>query len=222
MREKIMSKFQEFLNALSDYEEELAQGIADLAKEKDWQTIEKRAEYARRIESFKEKAESWKGEIENLLRQDEEQGLDESEYLSEQSASDRTTWEIQGDQIRVVTKKGSGSGYSNVFSIYLFTKLVECALDFIKDKGYVKTSDVLDKMEDYIRDNSDYKKTPRLPVYVAFKVCLKENLFTNNEGNSHRYTLCASEGELLKFLKRLRNYPIRSTTSFLFDGPDPK
>lgn len=205
MQEELLTEqFQDFLNTLSAYEEELANSIADLAKQKDWIAIEKRTEYAKRVENFQIKAHNFLGELEALLSQDAEQDFDEAEYLSEQSASERTSWEILDDQIRVFTKKGSGSGYSNVLSIDLFSKLAETAFSFIKANGYVKTTEVLNKMASYVRENSDYKKTPRIPVYVTFKVLLKENIFANVEGNSHRYTMAVAETELFRFLKTLR------------------
>ncbi|PYI50494.1 hypothetical protein [Paenibacillus flagellatus] len=199
----VSSSLDELSEGMAAYEEELADEIAELAKRREWQTIQEKSEYAKQMRVFAAKIIALKEEWDRL------NGLDDLAEPASGGDADslpvtaRTRWEKLGDKIRVQTE-GGRSAYSNVIPVWLFKELALSALNRIKSDGYVKTSDVLNVKLDTIVEKSEYKRAPRLPVYVTFKVLVKEGLFENPDSNSHRYTLVGGNEQALRsFLDRL-------------------
>jgi hypothetical protein len=202
----VSSSLDELSEAMAAYEEELADEVAELAKRREWQAIEERTEYARNIRSFASKIMALKEEWDRLNGLADDGGEPNGHTAGDADSlpvTARTRWERIGDKIRVQTE-GGRSAYSNVIPIWLFKDLALAALARIRSNGYVKTSDVLNTMLDAIVEKSEYKRAPRLPVYVTFKVLVKEGIFENPDRNSHRYTLVGgNEQRLLRFLEQL-------------------
>lgn len=202
----VSSSLDELSEAMTAYEEELAEEVAELAKRRDWPAIQERSEYARHIRSFAAKIMALKEEWDRLNGLADDAGEPGGHTAGDADSlpvTARTRWERIGDKIRVQTE-GGRSAYSNVIPIWLFKELALAALARIQSNGYVKTSDVLNAMLDAIVERSEYKRAPRLPVYVTFKVLVKEGIFENPDRNSHRYTLVGgNEQLLLRFLEQL-------------------
>jgi len=194
----VSSSLDELSESMTAFEEELAEEVGELAKQRDWQGIQERTEYARHIRSFANKIMALKEEWDRLNGLDDEE--DDKETAAEADSLPvvaRTRWEKIGDKIRVQTE-GGRSAYSNIIPIWLFKELALTALTHIQASGYVKTSDVLNVKLDTIVASSDYKRAPRLPVYVTFKVLVKEGVFENPKRNTHRYTLVGGNENLLR------------------------
>ncbi|GAA3409575.1 hypothetical protein ACFFNY_33845 [Paenibacillus hodogayensis] len=193
----VSSALDELSEGMTGYEEDLADEIGELAKQRDWQSIQNRTEYAKHIRSFAHKIMALKEEWDRL------NGLEEAAEPVAAGDADhlpvtaRTRWEKIGDKIRVQTE-GGRSAYSNIIPVWLFKDLALAALGQIKTSGYVKTADVLNVKLDTIVEKSEYKRAPRLPVYVTFKVLVKEGVFENPDRNSHRYTLVGGNENLLR------------------------
>ncbi|MEF3304849.1 hypothetical protein [Paenibacillus sp. GYB003] len=199
----VSSSLDELSEGMAAFEEELADEIGELAKRRDWQAIQEKTEYAKQIRAFAHKIMALKEEWDRL------NGLDDAgpaEYEGDPDqlpVTARTRWEQIGDKIRVQTE-GVRSAYSNVIPVWLFKDLALAALSLIRANGYVKTADVLNGKLDTIVEKSEYKRAPRLPVYVTFKVLVKEGIFENPDRNTHRYTLVGGNEQLLhRFLGEL-------------------
>lgn len=199
----VSSSLDELSEGMAAFEEELADEIGELAKRRDWQAIQERTEYAKQIRTFAHKIMALKEEWDRL------NGLDDSEPAAAEGDTDqlpvtaRTRWEKIGDKIRVQTE-GGRTAYSNIIPVWLFKELALAALAQIRANGYVKTADVLSGKLDTIVEKSEYKRAPRLPVYVTFKVLVKEGVFENPDRNTHRYTLVGGNEQLLhRFLEEL-------------------
>lgn len=195
----VSSSLDELSEGMTAYEEELADEIGELAKQRNWQGIQDRTEYAKNIRSFAHKIMALKEEWDRLNGLDDTSGTNHADDADADNlpVTARTRWEKIGDKIRVQTE-GGRSAYSNIIPIWLFKDLALAALNQIKSSGYVKTSDVLNVKLDTIVEKSDYKRAPRLPVYVTFKVLVKEGVFENPDRNSHRYTLVGGNENLLR------------------------
>lgn len=199
----VSSSLDELSEGMSAYEDELADEIGELAKQRDWQNIQERTEYAKQIRAFAHKIMALKEEWDRLNGLEELSGTEPAGEADSLPVTARTRWEKIGDKIRVQTE-GGRSAYSNVIPIWLFKELALTALNRIQTSGYVKTSDVLNVKLDTIVEKSEYKRAPRLPVYVTFKVLVKESIFQNPDRNSHRYTLVGNNEQLLhRFLGEL-------------------
>lgn len=193
----VSSTLDELSEGMIAYEEELADEIGELAKQRDWQAIQDRTEYAKHIRSFAHKIMALKEEWDRLNGLDDATAPETADEVDNLPVTARTRWEKIGDKIRVQTE-GGRSAYSNVIPVWLFKDLALAALNQIKASGYVKTADVLNVKLDTIVEKSDYKRAPRLPVYVTFKVLVKEGVFENPDRNSHRYTLVGGNENLLR------------------------
>lgn len=199
----VSSSLDELSESMAAFEEELAEEIGELAKQRDWQAIQERTDYAKHIRSFALKIMAMKEEWDRLNGLDDAPNADTEVHPDSLPVTARTRWEKIGDKIRVQTE-GGRSAYSNVIPVWLFKELALAALSQIQSAGYVKTSDVLNVKLETIVANSDYKRAPRLPVYVTFKVLVKEGVFENPQRHMHRYTLVGGNEQLLKrFLNEL-------------------
>lgn len=199
----VSSSLDELSEGMAAFEEQLADEIGQLAKKRDWQLIQEKTEYAKQIRAFANKIMALKEEWDRL------NGLDDSDTVQTEGDVDslpvtaRTRWEKIGDKIRVQTE-GARTAYSNIIPVWLFKDLALAALSQIRANGYVKTADVLNGKLDTIVEKSEYKRAPRLPVYVTFKVLVKEGVFENPDRNTHRYTLVGGNEQLLhRFLNEL-------------------
>jgi hypothetical protein len=201
--------FQQLIEEIESYEAGIGEEISQLAAKREWKEIETKTELARQVKQVVIDVENIQAIWEKLLSGEKVDRIESSSVPStadELSAADRTTWDtfkdVTGNKIRVETSGGS-SNYSNVIPLALLVDIALKALEIVEQKGYVKTSDVLKAMEQKIVSTSDYKKAPRLPVYVTFKVLTKGGVFTNVGENSHRYTLNGDREVFLKYLDNL-------------------
>ncbi len=122
---------------------------------------------------------------------------------NKKDVSARTNWKVSGDSMKIETERYDGPPYSNVFALALFKEIALIALGFIERNGSVKTSEVVHLLSNKIISTSDYKKTPRIPVYATFKVLVKENKFKIDEHNSHKYLLGVSKEKLNNWIEHL-------------------
>lgn len=106
--------------------------------------------------------------------------------------------------------EGGSTTYSNIVPRNLFVTIAfQAYREILKSgagqlqNGYVKTSHVLDVMKSTISELSDYKSenSIRLPIYVTFKVLVKEGYFSKE---SHKYRLSKGKEEgFMKFLDKI-------------------
>jgi hypothetical protein len=126
-----------------------------------------------------------------------------SQGIDNQDVRTRTRWSHDGISIKIETDRVDGPAYSNVFPVSLFEEISKAAIDAIEKSGAVKTSEVENRLRSKIMSESDYKKTPRLPVYATFKVLVKENIFKIDEYNSHKYLLSVPKNQAILWLNNI-------------------
>lgn len=104
---------------------------------------------------------------------------------------------VIGDILKVETAGSDGRTLSNLIPIPLFRQIISTTLEYIDEQGYVKVSDVLNDLKEEIVEQSNYKKSPRIPVYMSFKALEDRSIFKVSETNSHHYELgsdlCSSD-----------------------------
>ncbi|MEW5067913.1 hypothetical protein ABVK62_09050 [Bacillus subtilis] len=197
-QENVLEAFVALAESIQAEEEKIADKIGDYAKAKDWDAVTKESERGQRMKQLEQQVLALKEEYTRISLIDEI-GEGNAEPLT---AIERTKWELQGDKIRVETETG-GTPYSNVIPVSLFKEIANCALYLIEQSEFVKTSEVFKIMSNKIINQSAYKKAPKLPVYVTFKVLAKEGLFKTLENNSRKYELGSSKAKIEDWLNTL-------------------
>lgn len=198
----VTSSFEILIECVASYEDVLMQKITKLAKEKDISGIREVSTQAEQVKNFLLKIHDLKLEWTGLIFGESSEENSEGDH-SDISATARTSWQIVEDKIRIETERLDGPPYSNVFPIALFKEIALFALNIIEKQGFVKTTNVLTLMSNQIISQSDYKKAPRLPIYATFKVLMKQNLFKNPEGNSHKYVLASDKTAIVTWVNSL-------------------
>lgn len=190
---------------LDEYEDEILQSAGVLLKEKKLHLIQSQVALAEKVKNFRVKFEELKNEWNNDFQNIE---VASSNIIEEREGNlgvhDRTNWWISDGTIKIETKRMEGSPYSNVIPIELFQEIAKTAVEFLYRRKFVKTSDVLKLLQDDIVANSDYKKTPRIPVYATFKVLVKEKLLKVDDNNSHKYIAVTSKDNFLKWIDNIK------------------
>lgn len=197
----VLSAINTLNRAVTDYRGGLMDSISELAKARQLNKVGEIYNQAEKVDSFL-----------NLVCELETQWLkitngNEKEFEendNEKEVAERTSWAIVGNNIRIETKRIEGPPYSNVFSLSLFKEITRTAISIIEKNNWVKTSEVEKILGKKIMAGSDYKKTPRIPVYATFKVLVKENLFKIDTNNSHRYLISNSKASLINWLDDLK------------------
>lgn len=112
--------------------------------------------------------------------------------------SDQTSGEenmklsVIGDILKIETTGSDGRILSNRIPIPLFRQIISTTVQYIDKQGYVKVSEVLSDLKEDIVEQSNYKKSPRIPIYVIFKLLENKDIFKVSEKNSHHYELDSS------------------------------
>ncbi|MDU2241860.1 MAG: hypothetical protein E7E23_14925 [Paenibacillus sp.] len=192
------------LSTVMEFEDSLMDSVAQLAKERKPHLITKQLIIAEKIKDFSVKVEQLKTEWLNI--NGGEQLIDYKTIEDEKKGvHERTEWWIADESVKIETKRLEGSPYSNVFPLAVFKEIATAASDFVFKKKFVKTSDVLHLLQNEIISHSDYKKTPRIPVYATFKVLVKEKLLKVDDTNSHKYIANCSKEQFIKWIENLSN-----------------
>lgn len=199
-------------NELVKYEESVATKIGELAVVKNWSEINVQTEIAKKTKDLIDRVlilkKDWL-QLTGLSELSEEDTLNTDQFIP---VEERTTWVLLGDKIRVETEGGSTT-YSNVVPGNLFVDLALKAFENIRssgagniNNGYVKTSHVLSVMKDTIKELSEYKSdsSVRIPVYVTFKVLVKEGLFEKIDAHKYRIPLNKQQ-DFFDFLEKVDN-----------------
>lgn len=198
----VIEKLDHLYSTVMDVEDSLMDSIAKLAKERKTHLITRQLILADKIKEFSVKVEHLKSEW--LSINSEEQLIESKKQGSEKKGvHERTDWWVADSFIKIETRRLEGSPYSNVFPIKLFKEIAKVASDFVYHKNFVKTSDVLNILQDEIISQSDYKKTPRIPVYATFKILVKENILKVDGNNSHKYIANCTEEQFKKWIENL-------------------
>lgn len=200
----VTGSFELLTESIEAYQDYIGKKVAEHASNKEWQSVTELSNQGEKVDLFIKKVQGLKKEWFNLIFGDDEHSENEGADREEISATARTSWTIIDDKIRIETERPEGKPYSNVVPLSLFKQIIFCALNNIEKHKYVKTTNVLNDMGNEIMSKSDYKKAPRIPIYATFKVLMKENLFKNDEGNSHKYLLSESKEKLINWVDNLK------------------
>jgi hypothetical protein len=187
---KVLNGVDYLNDLLTEYEDALMESVAQYAKNKDLSSIPQQISKAEKLKSYIVKVNELKREFNNLHFGDQTETAAQNDTDKEIAAYERTEWWIVDEAIKVETRRPDGTPYSNIIPISIFSHIVKVTSDFIYNKGSVKTSDVLKILQNEIVSQSDYKKTPRIPVYATFKVLVKEKLLKIDSANSRKYIKC--------------------------------
>lgn len=207
----VINAIEHFYDSVNQYDDALHRHIEELAAKKKRNEIWLILSRADRVEKFKtqvlELKNLWQEVISNKIepagdgnrREDRKRGI-----------TTRTTCEINKGAVRIETERNeSGTPYSNIVPLDLFKEISLTAIKLIQQNGFVKTSNVVDLLANEIVERSDYKKSPRVPVYLTFKILLKNNILQLDENNSHKYLL-GSKPNPIRWIENLgRNYQNR-------------
>lgn len=186
-------------SVIAEFENMITETVAQLAKEKKLNLIPAQLEIADKVSKFINKIEELKVDWKNIDVNN--QFISQNTIEEKKGVHERTDWWLADGSIKIKTKRLEGSPYSNVIPVNLFKDIAKTAMDIAKRKGFVKTVDIQNLMETEIISQSDYKKTPRIPVYATFKVMVKEKALKVDDNNSHEYLPCMDSEEFSKWLK---------------------
>lgn len=200
---KVLNGVDCLYDVLTEYEDALMESVAQYAKNKDISAIPQQIAKAEKLKNYIVKVSELKRELNSLHFGEQTQIAKQNESDKEIAAYERTEWWIVDGAIKVETKRPDGTPYSNIIPIAIFSSIAKVASDFIYNKGSVKTSDVLKILQNDIVSQSDYKKTPRIPVYATFKVLVKEKLLKIDDANSRKYIKCTPIDQFNQWLKSL-------------------
>lgn len=203
----VLEAFDVLLKDISSYKENVWGEITFQATEKNISRITILSDKLKKIESFYHDVDSLKNKWVKFNDQPSESNVSNSdEDLSGVGTSTkaRTKWYTTNDgDFHIDTERVEGPAYSNVFSVDLFKTIATTIADMIDQKGSVKTTEVVNKIGDEIINRSEYKKTPRMPVYATMKVLMKEGLIDTQEGNSHKYIFAKDKADIISWLNTL-------------------
>lgn len=197
---KLMGNLQD---EIKKYEEDTMDMLGDLAKEKesDKNRIRKILSVAEKIEyagkTIADLSRTWVEIIDEKSKLEKTSDISMNEKCESDSTVDKkkiknkTTWEIADNKIRIQTERDDGSTFSNIVPALTFRTISIKAIEIASKRNYVKTSDVVRELEEEIIRESDYKKTPRVPVHATFRVLVEKNILQIDENNSHKYLLAA-------------------------------
>ena len=196
----IIEAFEFLEDVLREREGSIMDLIADLAKSRDLTKIQTESKKVEKVKDLLNKVAELKYQWQGIFVDFKENG---NEIDDKDAVHERTDWKVSNGHIKIETKRPDGPPYSNVFPLSLLIEITKVAIDFIERNKYVKTADVLNVLENKIISESDYKKTPRLPVYATFKVLIKENIFKIDENNSHKYLLNTPKNNVTAWINSL-------------------
>ncbi|TFJ91218.1 hypothetical protein [Lentibacillus salicampi] len=128
---------------------------------------------------------------------------DETYAISDQQKTKDIVWQRKRENVRFEIRNENQTMTSNVVPVSLFKQIVFSALEIIDSNELVKISDVLKVLGDEIKTESNYKKTPRVPIVVVFKILVYENLLKQYAERSHKYILNTDRTHLLEWLEKL-------------------
>lgn len=200
----VTGSFELLMESIETYQDYIGREVSNHASKKEWQSVTELSNQGEKVDLFIKKVQGLKKEWLNLIFGDDENVDNDGVDREEISATARTSWTITNGKIRIETERIEGKPYSNVVPLTLFKQIIFCALNHIEKNKYVKTTNVLNDMGNEIMSKSDYKRAPRIPIYATFKVLMKENLFKNDEGNSHKYLLAESKEMLINWVDNLK------------------
>ncbi|MDD4592056.1 MAG: hypothetical protein PHG06_16785 [Parabacteroides sp.] len=189
-------QFNNLITSINQDKNILLQQIQTNAANGDIKKIRFLANQVERVEDFlkriKELEYDW-----NVIMRDttDKEMVIETQVNQVGKQSDQTPGEenmklsIMGDILKVETVSSDGRMLSNRIPIPLFRQIISTAVQYIDKQGYVKVSEVLGDLKEDIIEQSNYKKSPRIPIYVIFKLATNKNIFKVSEKNSHHYEL---------------------------------
>lgn len=205
--DNVLSAIDLLSDSVSKYEGALMESIAELAKNWETDQIKERLAEVDRIKGFSQQIvvlnQRWQEAVTGTSEDDSSISETTDDDSTTREVSARTSWKIAGNTVRIETERVEGPSYSNVFPVSIFKDIARTAIKLADKNGFVKTSEVLTPLESKIVSQSDYKKTPRIPVYASFKVLVKENILNIDENNSHKYLLGLSKNKATSWVEAL-------------------
>lgn len=204
--DNVVSAIELLADSVTKYENALMDSIAQLAKDRQTEQIRETLAQTERVKCFFESITDLKDKWSNVVNGDDDELLNTpivSEDTDKRVVTARTSWKVAGDSVKIETARPDGPPYSNVIPLSIFKEIATNAVKFIERNGSVKTSEVLNLLSKKIISQSDYKKTPRIPVYATFKVLVKENILKIDEHNSHKYLLGISKNKAISWIEEL-------------------
>lgn len=156
------------------------------------------------LDNIHELNKKWKKIMNTKSDEDElEETRDEKDIIE---VTERTTWMIENNIIRIETMRPDGSSsYPNVLPVNVFIEVVNTILDqFTRyNKSFIKTSTISTLMKDKIIEETNYKKSPKTLIYSIFKVLLKEEILTTKDNSKRIYTLYKDPNRIKTWLSEL-------------------
>ncbi|MDD4592031.1 MAG: hypothetical protein PHG06_16655 [Parabacteroides sp.] len=188
--------FANLITSINQDKSSLLQQIQTKAVNGDIRGIRTLANQVERIEDFLKRIMELENDWNIIMGDKEDKGKEEQLQQNEEGKQSGQTPSEEsmkvlaiGDILRVETFGSDGRMFSNRIPIPLFRQIMSTTLKFIDKQYYVKVSDVLEELKEEIIDQSNYKKSPRIPIYIAFKMLEYKNIFKVSEKNSHHYEL---------------------------------
>lgn len=201
----VISAMDMLSESVNKYEGSLMDSIAELAKNRQSEQIRETLLQADRIKIFTESINELKLRWNEVIIGSDKfasiESKDNNDDGSNREVTARTTWKIADNSIRIETDRPDGTPYSNVFPSSTFKEIAKTAVSIADKNGSVKTTEVLNLLGGKIVAQSDYKKTPRIPVYATFKVLVKEGVLRIDETNSHKYLLGLSKAKAISWIE---------------------
>lgn len=204
--DNVLSAIELLTDAVTKYEGALMDSIAELAKNREADQIRLTLSQADRIKAFAEFVTDLKQKWNDVVNGNdiaENASKDIEDEPTSREVTARTTWKIAGNSVRIETERIDGPPYSNVFPLSILKLIASSAVSMADKNKSVKTSEVLNLLSKKIIAESDYKKTPRIPVYATFKVLVKENFLQIDENNSHKYLLAVPKIKADNWIEKL-------------------
>jgi uncharacterized protein YutE (UPF0331/DUF86 family) len=204
LHRKVYAQYAQLVEVHNEYIEALMDEIASYAVDRNFDMITRRSTTVKSVQEYKARVKSlqagW-GEV--------PWGCEVVEpctpYMGPDthSFSDRTEYKVVGGNVKVETYKNSGGiAYTNLIPLDIFIDIATNTLNYIDMNGYTKTTDVLRILEKKIIEETDYKRTPRAPVYATFRVLVKDGILQVDEKNSHKYLLKSSKEDFQKWMSQ--------------------
>lgn len=189
-------------SAVKQCEEALLSSASQHLKDKNLELITAQIKTAQKVSTFtatvKQLTKEWRHLSTDIL-----QKLDSSIKIG--GIDERTDWIVRDGVVKIETKRHEGNPYSNIIPIPLFERIASVAFGIALNQKFVKTTSVLDLLEEDIITQSEYKKTPRTLVYSTFLVLQKEQVLKKDDQNSHKYVPAVSEEGFNQWLNNIGN-----------------
>lgn len=174
---------QEVINRIRDCQSGLGAFMQERA-----QDVERLEEYRHRVAELRTE---W---LDRFIPRKASQAKMEAEKVLEEepAAFRRTEFSSRADtkMVHFGTKRpGSGEAYVNRVPFEVVIQIGDAVAEAARRQKTFSTSEVLQNVREFIRENSRYGKSSRTPVLCFINVALKEGILAYAEGYTRRYVL---------------------------------